>query len=288
MASLDDFRVEDGVLLDSRSRPADEQEYREQWEREAREDPVRSATARAAEGRGDYATLTAKMTQFWRRFPAGRHVGSLLEVGCGYGRIPLYLARERALTCAHYVAVDVSETMLRHLKRHRSEFAVFPGADVRLVCTSAERLPLPDASIDLALSSGVFLHMDKNAVRRALGEVARVLKPGGSFAFDTSFPNRVCPANLPGQVRGLIAWRRKPHQLRYYSRGELRRLLSSSGLAGRVEGYELQPSAYGLLPKNVGPVPVPLARRINAALSPPPPVLDRVATVYFTASSVPL
>ena len=52
-------------------------------------------------------------------------------------------------------------------------------------------------SVDLALTSAVFLHMGKGFVERAVAEIARVLKPGGQFVFDVSFPNAREPGQLP-------------------------------------------------------------------------------------------
>ena len=49
--------------------------------------------------------------------------------------------------------------------------------NVEFVLGEIETLPLPDASVDLVISNGVFnLCPDKP---RVLGEVFRVLKPGG-------------------------------------------------------------------------------------------------------------
>ncbi len=52
---------------------------------------------------------------------------------------------------------------------------------VRFVRGSAEALPFPAASFDAVLSQEALLHVRDKA--RALGEVQRVLKPGGSLAF---------------------------------------------------------------------------------------------------------
>jgi SAM-dependent methyltransferase len=57
---------------------------------------------------------------------------------------------------------------------------------------SAESLPLPTESVDLIVAKWVLEHIDDP--ERALAEVARVLTPGGSFAFIT--PNRNYPTFL--------------------------------------------------------------------------------------------
>ena len=171
-------------------RAGDEQvsEYRRRWEDEAEEDHVRSAIAAGATTKVDYASLTGKIAPVWDRIPRGLDLGTVLEIGAGYGRIPLYLARERGVEWAAYIALDISETMLHRLVEYRDEFT--PGeTPLYLVCASADELPLQDESVDTVLTSVVFLHMGKSFVARAVAEIARVLRPGGQIVFDASFPN---------------------------------------------------------------------------------------------------
>jgi SAM-dependent methyltransferase len=47
--------------------------------------------------------------------------------------------------------------------------------------TDVTALPFRDGTFDFALSVTVLLHLPRDAQRRAIGEIARVLKPGGSF-----------------------------------------------------------------------------------------------------------
>jgi ubiquinone/menaquinone biosynthesis C-methylase UbiE len=93
-------------------------------------------------------------------FVRGREV---LEVGCGTGLILEKLARvgQRA------EGVDLSPGMLEHARRR--------GLTVRE--GSATELPYPDASFDVAVSFKVLAHVPD--IERALGEMARVCRPGG-------------------------------------------------------------------------------------------------------------
>jgi SAM-dependent methyltransferase len=209
-------------------------------------------------------------------------VPSILDVGAGYGRIDLYLARDRSLTCDTLCAVDISAGMLDRLLEYRAQFEVFAGADVQAVCASADDLPIADASIDLAVSSAVFLHMGKDFVARAIGEIARVLKPGGAFVFDSSFPNAVNPSNWPPRLKPRRL--RNPNALKYWRRDEVEQLLSDSGLAARADGYRVEPTSFAVMPKTIGPVSVPLARRVNGALGTPKRWTDFLA-VSFSAYS---
>jgi arsenite methyltransferase len=257
--------------------------YRRRWEQEAADDHVRSAIAgRGPSDSSSEDVLTAKIAPLWERFPDKLHVPSVLDVGAGYGRIDLYLARRRQLSCETFCAVDISEQMLRRLLEYRDRFALFPEARIEPICASADDLPIEDASIDLVLSSVVFLHMGKQFVARAVREIARVLKPGGAFVFDGGFPNALNPSNWVPRLKPSRL--RNPNALKYWRRQEVARLLSESGLAERAGGYRLEPTNYAILPKTIGPLPVPLARRVNSALG-TPAALEDVLAVSFSAYS---
>ena len=146
------------------------------------------------------------------------------------------------------------------------------------VCASADDLPLEDGSVDLVVSSAVFLHMGKHFVAAAIREVARVLKPNGEFIFDVSFPNKRNPSSwVPRLKPGPL---RNPNALKYWTRPEVERLIESSGLAERAGGYHVEASSYGALPKRLGPLSVPGARRVNAAIGTPSILRDFFAVSY--------
>ena len=283
---LNDWVVRDGVYFPRGGAPASA--YRQQWEQEAAADHVRSAIAKTSDGREDLATLTGKMGEVWLHFPHDQQVGTVLEIGCGYGRIPLYLSHEKRLTCDRYYGVDIAENMLRHFLRYRAAFAIFPSAQYSLICGSADTLPLPNDSVDLCLSSAVFLHMGKRFVQQTLSEIARVLKPGGAFIFDASFPNQYCPAFWPTRALNALAGHHQPNVLKYYTRAEIARRLDSSGLSRKAPGYQINAASWMLLPKNVWRLPIPGARQINAALTPPPHWLEPFAAASYTVESVQL
>jgi SAM-dependent methyltransferase len=94
-----------------------------------------------------------------------------LELGCGTG---VFLERAAA-TGARIVAIDLSQPLLRQA---RERMAGSPR--VRLVCGNAEAMPYADGTFDAVYGSSVVHHLDLD---RALGEVFRVLRPGGWAAF---------------------------------------------------------------------------------------------------------
>ena len=253
---------QDGIY--HRTGEGESSDYRRRWEDEAAEDHVRSAIAAGQTTERDYATLTGKIAAVWDRIPRGTDLGTVLEVGAGYGRIPLYLAREREVTWTAYCALDISETMLRRLVEYRDRFA--PGeSPLYLVCASADELPLEDESVDTVLTSVVFLHMGKSFVGRAVAEIARVLRPGGRIVFDASFPNARNPANLLLQAKPKRL--RSPNYMKFWTRDAVERLLESSGLTAKTGPLEIVAGGHELVPRRVGPVPVPGARRVNRSPS---------------------
>jgi arsenite methyltransferase len=269
------YRADEGAQSD----------YRRRWEDEAAEDHVRSAIAGGGgqTERVDYETLTGKIAPVWQRFPQGRRFGTVLEIGAGYGRIPLYLARERDVTWSTYCAVDISATMLERFVEYRDRFAPAPESRLYPICVSADALPLEDDSVDLAVTSAVFLHMGKRFVRDAVAEIARTLRPGGDFVFDVSFPNARNPTNLLPRLKPERF--RPPHFMKFWTRREVEAMLGETGLAAKAGGFVIEPGAYALLPKRVGPVPVPLARRANRAVQSPPDRLEGVLAESFLAYS---
>jgi SAM-dependent methyltransferase len=275
----DRLELRGGVLF---SKALSQSAYRDRWDDDAADDPVRTAIATNGSGLEDIATLTGKIAPLWTRFPANTRVGTLIDIGAGYGRIELFLSAERGLRCDTFCAIDISEAMLRRLQLYRERHDVFPGAAVHAICTSASDLPLEDASVDLVISSAVFLHMGKSYVAQTLAELARVLKPGGNFIFDSSFPNRSNPSSYVPRLKPERF--RKPHALKYWSRAEIERLIDASGLAARVGAVSVDASHYAALPKRVGPLGVPLARKINARVGEPRRFRD-VLTVMYSAYS---
>ncbi|MBX3726568.1 MAG: malonyl-ACP O-methyltransferase BioC [Xanthomonadales bacterium] len=103
----------------------------------------------------------------------------VLDVGCGPGRATAALARR--WRDARVIGVDLALPMLRLARRARGWLRRQP-----VVCADANRLPLPDASVDLLFSSLCLQWLgDPQA---ALAEFARVLRPGGTLLASTFGP----------------------------------------------------------------------------------------------------
>jgi ubiquinone/menaquinone biosynthesis C-methylase UbiE len=99
--------------------------------------------------------------------------GAVLEIGIGSGlNLPYYTG-----DVVRLYGVDPSRELLA-MARARVERAPFP---VELIERGAERLPLPDASIDTAVTTWTLCSIGDPSA--ALGEIRRVLRPSAALIF---------------------------------------------------------------------------------------------------------
>src|SRR6476469_3574372 len=129
----------------------------------------------------------------------------VLEVGSGAGQCSRWVAAQGGRP----VGLDLSWRQLQHSRRIDLE----TGTAVPSVLGTATHLPFRDASFDVVFSSFGALQF-VSEIDRAVGEAARVLRPGGRFAFSITHPTRwMFPAD-PGE-EGLVAsqsyWDRTPY-----------------------------------------------------------------------------
>jgi SAM-dependent methyltransferase len=106
---------------------------------------------------------------------AGKDV---LELGCGAAQWAILLAGRGA----RMVGLDNSARQLEHARA----LMAAAGVDFPLVHSSAEQVPLPDASFDVVFCDhGAMTFSDPYLT---VPEAARLLRPGGLFAFSHSTP----------------------------------------------------------------------------------------------------
>jgi len=120
-------------------------------------------------------------TIFWPLYPVvagqmlarrGRSAGTCLDIGCGGGYLGLELARRSLF---HLRLLDQSSQMLAIAQANLAAYGLSGRGEV--ILADVEAMPLPEASIDLAISRGsVFFWPDLAA---AFKEIWRVLAPGG-------------------------------------------------------------------------------------------------------------
>jgi SAM-dependent methyltransferase len=174
----------------------------------------------------------------------------VLDAGAGFGRHAFELARRGANVVAlDYAADEVVAT--------RGTFGAMVEAGeipvqryVAALQGDATRLPFDDASFDRVITSEVLEHIQDDVA--AIGELVRVLRPGGTFActVPTWYPEKInwllsdeyhAPKSVGGHVR-------------IYSATELKAKLRTAGLhvTGSHHAHALH-SPYWWLRCAVGP-----------------------------------
>ncbi|MEA2685161.1 MAG: hypothetical protein QOE93_356 [Actinomycetota bacterium] len=96
--------------------------------------------------------------------------GTILDFGCGCGRIMLWLERLGATSSVH--GVDIDERAITWAQEN------MPWATFK-VNQPLPPLDYPDATFDLVYNHSVFTHIDEEYQDRWLAELRRVVKPGG-------------------------------------------------------------------------------------------------------------
>jgi len=145
----------------------------------------------------------------------GNREGSVLDLGCGDGRLTVELRGTRV------VGADVSRLALERARRRLA------GDDVELVeLTPGAVMPFDDGAFELVLLAETIEHVVD--AQTLLQETRRVLAPGGEIAVTTPAHGRRTGLSL--LLRGFERTfdPLSPH-VRFFSRDSLRALLSEAG-----------------------------------------------------------
>jgi ubiquinone/menaquinone biosynthesis C-methylase UbiE len=133
---------------------------------------------------------------------SGRRV---LEVGCGAAQCARWLTSRGARA----VGLDLSHRQLQHSRR----IDAATGLAVPVVDGTATHLPFRAGSFDVAFSAFGALQFVAD-IEQTVAEVARVLRPGGRFAFSITHPVRWSMPDDPTR-EGLVVtasyWDRTPY-----------------------------------------------------------------------------
>jgi ubiquinone biosynthesis O-methyltransferase len=161
----------------------------------------------------------------------------LLDAGCGTGLFSA-AAVERG---AEVTSLDVGEALLSKVAQK---------CESRRVVGDVSHLPFEDQSFDAVLCTEVIEHV--RGPRQAVGELVRVLRPGGRLVLTT--PNRLW---LPA-IRLATVLRLRPYEgvENWVWPGTLRRWLEQSGI--RLERF----AGFNALPF-VHPITYPLVDRLD-------------------------
>jgi SAM-dependent methyltransferase len=112
-------------------------------------------------------------------------VRQALDAGCGTGAFLLPLARRLVPQGATVIGLDLAEGTLGQARaRARAE-----GLPVECVLGDVEALPFEDGSFDLVLANYMLYHVPD--VERAIAQLRRVLRPGGTLLAATNGPGHM-------------------------------------------------------------------------------------------------
>ncbi len=148
-------------------------------------------------------TLSARWIRFWlsprctlwlntpaRKLPRRLALSSedrILDIGCGYAGLLIYLYRKveftrtmEGLDCSPLMVQKAQEELRARDLHHRS----------RIRQGLATRLPYPDKTFDAIFCTYVIKHLSDGALRLMFREVHRVLRPGGRFCLWEAAPSR--------------------------------------------------------------------------------------------------
>ena len=151
---------------------------------------------------------------------------TVLDLGCGIGRVALYVAP----ACAKLWAVDVSPRML--------EMARVRLADQRnvqyAICQDVVIPDVPTASIDVAYSLLVLQHLEREDAFLLLQELRRIMRPTGTAVL--SFPNLLSETYLASfreYARTRVSSVRS--RARFYTAQEVECVLGAAGFKADLE-----------------------------------------------------
>jgi len=149
-----------------------------------------------------------------------------LDVATGTGHTAFALAPH----VASVVGIDLTPEMLAEAERARAERGL---ANVRFQVGDVHALPFADGELDLVTSRRAPHHF--RDIGRALGEMRRVLRPGGRLVID----DRSVPEDdFLDTTMNRLDWLHDESHVREYRPSEWRRMVTAAGFAvDAVEPY---------------------------------------------------
>lgn len=155
---------------------------------------------------------------------------SILDVGCGTGTLAI-AAKSHVGSAGKVCGIDASPEMVTRARKKAKK----AGADVAFETAFVEKLPFPDATFDVVLSTTMLHHLPDKARRQCLREARRVLKPAG----------RLLAVDFGGPVSERRSWVAKLHRHGQIDISRLTPLVTEAGLKIVESGPMLQ--SFGLM-----------------------------------------
>ncbi len=187
----------------------------------------------------------------------------VLEIGCGTG----YFTKEIAKTNAQVTAIDISPELLNIARQEITE------PNVSFLLDNAYDLSFKDESFDSIVGSSVLHHLE---IGKAISEMLRVLKPGGSIFFTE--PNMMNPQialqkNIPALKRKLGD---SPDETAFF-RWSLNKLLRKTGFT------EIIIKPFDFLHPALSSSLIPFVSALGEAVEKTPILKEIAGSLYISA-----
>ena len=187
----------------------------------------------------------------------------VLEIGCGTG----YFTREIVKTGALVTVIDISPELLEIAKQEIIE------SNVHFMIDNAYELSFEDHTFDSVVGSSVLHHLEPE---KAIRELFRVLKPGGSFYFTE--PNMMNPQialqkNIPALKRRLGD---SPDETAFF-RWPLKKLMQKTGFTA----IEIKP--FDFLHPALAPKLIPFVSSLGETVEKLPVLKEIAGSLYISA-----
>lgn len=211
------------------------QQHSEFWDESARTDTVRAI----ADSDDEVSFQTSGRDEADAVLALAPENASILEVGCGPGRILRHVAPH----AAEVHGVDISREMI---ERGSADLADLPNVHWHLG-NGYDLGMFADGTFDVAYSWVTFQHMPKTIAYNYLTEVRRVLKPGGRFRLQV--PN-ILRQDQFNAFRHFTQpfFVEHPFPMNFYTPMEIAKLLREAGLATENVDDQMVVVARRLLP----------------------------------------
>jgi len=226
------------------------------WSGLAQENPISAA---AASEKVDWYTKYPELVET----EIDDNDKTVLDAGCGYGRIAIPLLRKHPQL--DIIAVDASSTMLQlfHQLLKKENISNYERRVV-LLHSGIHQLPFPDGGFDCIYSSAVLLHNPYDHVEEIIREFYRLLRPNGKLLLASSFPNLYNLEGLQNYFYSKYCISEDANgPVRPYTRNRVIKLFHN------WSDLKIIPNGVVLLPRQVANIKMPFGnfiRRINSWL----------------------